>query len=56
MQIVNDAAEAESLMHESFLLAFDHIDAYNGDISFSSWVNKFISSAVKNGLSSNFAL
>jgi DNA-directed RNA polymerase specialized sigma24 family protein len=56
MQIVNDPAAAESLMHESFLLAFEQINSYKGEISFSSWINKFISHAVQNGQISNFAL
>jgi DNA-directed RNA polymerase specialized sigma24 family protein len=56
MRIVNDPVAAESLMHESFLLAFEHIDSYIDDISFSSWINKFISCAVQNGHISNFAL
>ena len=49
MQIVNDPVAAESLMHESFLLAFEHIHSYNGDISFSLWINKFINYEVQNG-------
>jgi DNA-directed RNA polymerase specialized sigma24 family protein len=48
MRIVNDPAAAESLMHESFLLAFEQIDSYKDDISFSSWINKFINSAEQN--------
>jgi DNA-directed RNA polymerase specialized sigma24 family protein len=42
MQIVNDPARAEDLMHESFFLAFENINSYIGDISFSSWIKKFI--------------
>ena len=42
MQIVNDPAAAEGLMHESFILAFENINSYIGDISFSSWIKKFI--------------
>ncbi len=45
MQIVNDPATAEDLMHESFILAFENINSYIGDISFSSWVKKFIKDA-----------
>jgi DNA-directed RNA polymerase specialized sigma24 family protein len=56
MQIVNDPVVAESLMHESFLLAFEQIDTYNGEISFSSWINRFINYAVQLGHSANFAL
>jgi DNA-directed RNA polymerase specialized sigma24 family protein len=42
MQIVNDPATAEDLMHESFIIAFEKINSYRGDISFSSWIKKFI--------------
>jgi len=56
MQIVNDPVVAESLMHESFLMAFEQIQSYNEDISFSSWINKFINYAVQHGHISNFVL
>jgi DNA-directed RNA polymerase specialized sigma24 family protein len=49
LQLVNDPAVAESLMHESFLLAFDQIQSYKCDISFSSWIKKFINSAIQQG-------
>ena len=49
MQIMHDPAAAESLMHESFLLAFEHIHSYSGEISFSAWINKFINRALKYG-------
>jgi DNA-directed RNA polymerase specialized sigma24 family protein len=42
MQMVNDQVKAEDLMHESFILAFENINSYIGDISFSSWLMKFI--------------
>lgn len=42
MQIVNDPATAEDLMHKSFILAFENINSYIGDISFSSWIKRFI--------------
>lgn len=42
MQIVNDPVSAEDLMHESFILAFENINSYLGDISFSSWIKKYI--------------
>jgi DNA-directed RNA polymerase specialized sigma24 family protein len=47
MQIVNDPVVAEELMQESFLLAFEHINAYIGDISFTSWINRFINDAFR---------
>jgi DNA-directed RNA polymerase specialized sigma24 family protein len=42
LQIVNDPATAEDLMHESFILAFENMNTYIGDISFSSWIKIFI--------------
>lgn len=42
MQMVKDPATAEDLMHESFILAFENINSYFGDISFSSWIKRFI--------------
>jgi DNA-directed RNA polymerase specialized sigma24 family protein len=49
MQIINDPVAAESLMHESFLLAFENIHSYSGDISFSSWICKFTASTLQHG-------
>jgi DNA-directed RNA polymerase specialized sigma24 family protein len=48
MQIVNDPARAEDLMHESFIEAFENINSYIGDISFLSWIKKFILGVTKN--------
>ncbi len=42
MLIVKDPARAEDLMHESFILAFENINSFKGDICFSSWIKKFI--------------
>jgi len=42
IKMVNDRMAAESLMHETFLTAFEQIHSYNGEISFLSWINKFI--------------
>lgn len=47
MQIVNDPARAEDLMHESFILAFENVNSYIGDISFLSWIKKFIKYELK---------
>ena len=47
MQIVNDPATAEDLMHESFIMAFENINSYLGDISFFSWIKKFILTGTK---------
>lgn len=47
MQLVNDPATAEDIMHESFILAFENINSYIGDISFPSWIKKFIKYELK---------
>jgi RNA polymerase sigma-70 factor (ECF subfamily) len=47
MLIVKDPVRAEDLMHESFILAFENINSYNGDTSFSSWIKKFIATEVQ---------
>lgn len=47
MQIVNDRIVVEELIQETFLLAFENIDSYVDDISFSSWINKFIKYALQ---------
>jgi DNA-directed RNA polymerase specialized sigma24 family protein len=47
MQIVNDPVVAEDIMQESFLIAFENMNSYKGDISFSSWINMFIKDAFK---------
>jgi DNA-directed RNA polymerase specialized sigma24 family protein len=47
MQMVNDPARAEDIMHESFILAFENIDSYIGDVSFPLWLKKFITVDLK---------
>lgn len=47
LQIVRDTVVAEALMHESFLIAFENINSYTGEVSFSSWINRFIKDACK---------
>ena len=47
MQVVNDPAIAEDLMHESFILAFENINSYISDMSFPSWIKKFIKNAIE---------
>jgi RNA polymerase sigma-70 factor (ECF subfamily) len=48
LQLVNDPEVAEDIMQESFLLAFENINTYIGDISFSNWVKKFIRNVLYN--------
>lgn len=42
LRIVNDPAAAEEMMHESLLTAFENINSYSGDISFSTWLNTYV--------------
>lgn len=41
-RIVNDSQEAEDIMQESFLKAFQNLDQYKGDVSFGSWLKKIV--------------
>jgi len=42
LRIVNDAMEAEDIMQESFLSAFEKIDTYSGTVSFGAWLKKIV--------------
>jgi DNA-directed RNA polymerase specialized sigma24 family protein len=42
IQIVEDPVIAEEIMHESFLTAFENINSYSGEISFSGWIATFV--------------
>lgn len=42
LRIVNDPAEAEDVMQESFLQAFQRIDTYRGDASFGAWLKRIV--------------
>jgi RNA polymerase sigma-70 factor (ECF subfamily) len=42
LRIVNDTMEAEDIMQESFLSAFEKIDTYSGKGSFGSWLKKIV--------------
>jgi RNA polymerase sigma factor (sigma-70 family) len=42
LRIVNDTMEAEDIMQESFLSAFDKIDTYSGTVSFGAWLKKIV--------------
>lgn len=42
LQVSDNPSKAESLMHESFLEAFENISSYSGNISFGNWISKFI--------------
>jgi len=40
LRIVSDSMEAEDIMQESFLSAFEKIDTYSGTVSFGAWLKK----------------
>ena len=42
LRIVNDTAEAEDIMQESFLDAFQRIDTYTGTGTFGSWLKRIV--------------
>jgi RNA polymerase sigma-70 factor (ECF subfamily) len=42
LRIINDTAEAEDIMQESFLDAFRKISDYRGDSSFGTWLRRIV--------------
>jgi RNA polymerase sigma factor (sigma-70 family) len=42
LRIVNDTAEAEDIMQESFLDAFRRLDSYTGEGSFGMWLKRIV--------------
>jgi RNA polymerase sigma factor (sigma-70 family) len=42
LRIVKDPGEAEDIMQESFLSAFDKIKTYSGTVSFGAWLKKIV--------------
>jgi RNA polymerase sigma factor (sigma-70 family) len=42
LRIVNDPLEAEDIMQESFLVAFEQINTYSGNVSFSAWLKRIV--------------
>ena len=42
LRIVNDSMEAEDIMQEAFLSAFEKIDSYSGTVSFGAWLKKIV--------------
>jgi RNA polymerase sigma factor (sigma-70 family) len=42
LRIVSDTMEAEDIMQESFLSAFEKIDMYSGTVSFGAWLKKIV--------------
>jgi len=42
IRIVKDAAEAEDIMQESFLTAFNKLNTFKGDAPFGSWLKRIV--------------
>jgi len=42
LRIVNNSMEAEDVMQESFLSAFEKIDTYSGTVSFGAWLKRIV--------------
>lgn len=42
LRIVNDTSDAEDIMQEAFLDAFQHLGGYAGEGSFGSWLKKIV--------------
>lgn len=41
-RIVNDRFEAEDIMQEAFLKAFQNLTSYKGNVSFGAWLKKIV--------------
>lgn len=42
VRIVNDQMEAEDVIQEAFLSAFNKIDTYKGEVSFGAWLKRIV--------------
>lgn len=42
LRIVNDPIEAEDVMQDSFLSAFNKLDQYSGAVSFGAWLKRIV--------------
>lgn len=42
LRILNNTAEAEDVMQESFLKAFQKLDTYLGEVTFGAWLKKIV--------------
>ena len=42
LRIVNDSMEAEDVMQEAFLSAFEKINTYSGTVSFGAWLKRIV--------------
>jgi len=42
LRIISDTMEAEDIMQESFLSAFEKIETYSGTVSFGAWLKRIV--------------
>jgi RNA polymerase sigma factor (sigma-70 family) len=42
LRILNNSADAEDVMQESFLSAFQKLDTWRGEVSFGAWLKKIV--------------
>jgi RNA polymerase sigma factor (sigma-70 family) len=42
LRIVNDTQEAEDIMQESFLTAFEKLDTYRGEVPIGAWIRRIV--------------
>lgn len=42
LRIINDSMEAEDVMQEAFLSAFEKIENYKGEVSFGAWLKRIV--------------
>jgi RNA polymerase sigma-70 factor (ECF subfamily) len=42
MRIINNELEAEDVMQEAFLSAFNKLDTYKGEVSFGAWLKRIV--------------
>jgi len=52
-RIINDPVEAEDIMQESFLVAFEQIGTYSGNVSFGAWLGSIVQNRSINCLRRN---
>lgn len=56
LRILNSSMEAEDIMQESFLSAFEKIDTYSGTVSFGAWLKKIVVNRSLDALSKKKAI
>jgi RNA polymerase sigma-70 factor (ECF subfamily) len=42
LRIIKNTTDAEDIMQEAFLKAFQHLDTYKGEVSFGAWLKKIV--------------